>query len=429
MNCSMLVLLFFFVVVLATNCKVIEETTSIPLHSQQTSALSVSKLLIVSFDGFRYDYLNPLFAPNMYNSMTSEATTGHMFPTFATKTFPNHHSISTGLYQQSHGILHNEMFDSVLNEEFDDLSDRWWANDRARPIYIVNQMYHTRRTSCCAPWPGCHARYVAGSEQTRFFRMFNESATWTEQLEWMLAKFMHQDTNLGLLYIHQPDRAGHTAGPFGKSTLEEVRRVDTFFRHLQTRLEELGLRSRLHQLVLADHGLAEIHPDRAIVLEALLNTSCYRAHGGDPIYNVQPLPGCFESIGQALRSVAKAHGHFKVYHKTELPARYRYAHDRRVHEYVLVADEGWSMYATHEECLRNWQKRGQHGYDNLTPSMRPLFLALGPWFRPGYHHPIPFTNVDLYPLMLRLLNITPSFANDHEGDFQLVKGMLNFDAR
>lgn len=422
--------IFVLLIYLMANYKETNKTAAVVesvTFSPKTSNPIISKLLIVSFDGFRYDYVNPLFAPNLYKSMINEATTAHMFPTFATKTFPNHHSISTGLYQQSHGILHNEMFDPDLNEAFDDFSDKWWANERARPIYIVNQMYHTRRSSCCAPWPGCHARYKGGSEQTRYFRLFNESAIWSEQLEWILTKFIHQDTNLGLLYIHQPDRAGHTAGPFGKPTLDQVRRVDNFFRHLQTRLIELGLRNSLNQLVLSDHGLAEIHPNKAIVLEALLNASWYHAYGGDPIYHIQPLPGYSASVGQALRILDKVQGHFKVYHKTELPARYRYANNRRVHEYVLVANEGWSIYATYDELQRNKKKRGQHGYDNLTPSMRPLFLALGPSFRSGYHHPIPFTNVDLYPLMLRLLNIAPSFAQNHEGDFQLVKDMLNFE--
>jgi predicted AlkP superfamily pyrophosphatase or phosphodiesterase len=33
---------------------------------------------------------------------------------FPTKTFPNHHSIATGLFPESHGVLGNEVYDPIL---------------------------------------------------------------------------------------------------------------------------------------------------------------------------------------------------------------------------------------------------------------------------------------------------------------------------
>ena len=54
--------------------------------------------------------------------------------------------------------------------------------------------------------------------------------------------------------------------------------------------------------------------------------------------------------------------------------------------------------------------RGSHGYDPALPSMRATFIAHGPAFRQGVVIPA-FDNVDVYPLMTRLLDI-PARAND-----------------
>ncbi len=55
-------------------------------------------------------------------------------------------------------------------------------------------------------------------------------------------------------------------------------------------------------------------------------------------------------------------------------------------------------------------EKGAHGYDNHDPLMGALFIANGPAFRNGLVIP-PFPNVDIYPLMTKLLGITP-LAND-----------------
>lgn len=47
---------------------------------------------------------------------------------------------------------------------------------------------------------------------------------------------------------------------------------------------------------------------------------------------------------------------------------------------------------------------GDHGYDNLLPSMHPFMAAAGPGFRQGYKMGT-LQSVDLYPLMCYLLQI------------------------
>jgi len=42
----------------------------------------------------------------------------YMNPSFPSKTFPNHYTLVTGLYPESHGIVSNTFYDPVLNKTF-----------------------------------------------------------------------------------------------------------------------------------------------------------------------------------------------------------------------------------------------------------------------------------------------------------------------
>ena len=69
--------------------------------------------------------------------------------------------------------------------------------------------------------------------------------------------------------------------------------------------------------------------------------------------------------------------------------------------------EGWDMLPREAIARRTARTRGSHGYDPALPSMRALFVASGPAFRRGVTLQ-PFANVDVYPLLARLLGIRPA---------------------
>lgn len=68
-------------------------------------------LLVVSFDGFRPDYVRPDVTPHLARFRDAAARTPYMRPVFPTKTFVNHFTMATGLYAETHGVLDNAMFD------------------------------------------------------------------------------------------------------------------------------------------------------------------------------------------------------------------------------------------------------------------------------------------------------------------------------
>ena len=59
------------------------------------------KLILISFDGFRGDYLHPKLTPTMSRLAREGVQTKVMRSLYCTKTFPNHFSIATGNFSKA----------------------------------------------------------------------------------------------------------------------------------------------------------------------------------------------------------------------------------------------------------------------------------------------------------------------------------------
>src|SRR6188768_1191851 len=102
--------LFFLIVVLAI---------SNSIQAQRTSAPYV---ILVSFDGFRHDYVEKYNTPTFKAIYKNGAHAEAMMPSFPSKTFPNHYTIVTGLYPGHHGLVDNTFYDKnhdVMYEKSD----------------------------------------------------------------------------------------------------------------------------------------------------------------------------------------------------------------------------------------------------------------------------------------------------------------------
>ena len=97
--------------------------------------------------------------------------------------------------------------------------------------------------------------------------------------------------------------------------------------------------------------------------------------------------------------------------RESLPAAWHYGSNPRIPAFVCQADEGWLL-RRHSDPPLAGPVKGDHGFAPEAPSMRATFVAEGPDFRRGMELP-PFDNVDVYPLLARLLGIAP-LANDGE---------------
>lgn len=98
-------------------------------------------ILVISYDGFRYNYLDKNITPNMNNVRMSGSHAEYMRNVFITKTFPNHHSIATGAYPEVHGILANQVFDPLYNRTLNYSNELWHFNDAVVPIWVSTHLF------------------------------------------------------------------------------------------------------------------------------------------------------------------------------------------------------------------------------------------------------------------------------------------------
>src|SRR5690348_4724045 len=73
---------------------------------------NAQRVLLISLDGFRWDYLNRPGAVRLRELAARGVHAERMVPSFPSKTFPNHYTIVTGLYPEHNGVIANAMRDS-----------------------------------------------------------------------------------------------------------------------------------------------------------------------------------------------------------------------------------------------------------------------------------------------------------------------------
>src|SRR4026209_865395 len=81
-------------------------------------------VILVSFDGFRWDYPSKAPTPNLRRLMERGVHARNLIPSFPSKTFPNHYSIVTGLYPGHHGIVANNIKDPASGHRLSMSSSR-----------------------------------------------------------------------------------------------------------------------------------------------------------------------------------------------------------------------------------------------------------------------------------------------------------------
>ncbi|XP_053315883.1 bis(5'-adenosyl)-triphosphatase ENPP4 [Spea bombifrons] len=369
--------------------------------ADQSKSNATSKLLLVSFDGFRADYLTKYPLPNLRGFMEDGVLVEEVKNVFITKTLPNHYSIVTGLYAESHGIVSNVMYDSETRRVFNVSSYResfWW--EEATPIWVTNQLHGYR--SGGAMWPGSDVR-IHNSTPT-YYLDYDRDVSFAQRVDNVTGWFTRPDDpiNFAALYYEEPDRGGHRYGPDDYANMSEVMSaVDENVGYLVKKLKELKLWDTINVIITSDHGMAQCSEKRLIRLDACVGPGNYTLVEASAIGAIFPI-GDADYVYKLLKN---CHKNLKVYMKEDIPERYHYKHNSRIPPILLVADEGWFIVQN-----GSLPTLGNHGYDNSLPSMHPFLAARGPAFQKNSKINT-INSVDIYPMMCRILGL-PAEANN-----------------
>ena len=75
-------------------------------------------LVLVSFDGFRHDYLDRYETPSFDRVAARGVAAEALVPPYPSLTFPAHYTIATGLHPERHGVVGNRFYDPARGEEY-----------------------------------------------------------------------------------------------------------------------------------------------------------------------------------------------------------------------------------------------------------------------------------------------------------------------
>ncbi len=366
-------------------------------------------LIVISIDGFRWDYLERYETPVLNQLAREGVHAQRMNASFPSKTFPNHYTLVTGLRPGRHGIVANGFYDPATGEKFTmaRTETHWWSG--GEPVWITAEKQGVR--AACYFWPGSEA--AVQGRRPSLFRPFDKTLKAEQRvdglLEW-LALPPAGRPRLLTLYFDLVDDAGHAHGPVSPETAAAVRTADAAIGRLLKGLDQLGLRESANLVIVSDHGMADMGPDRVVFLDDLMDLSLVTVEAYGTYGGVRPKPGV-DAAALVATIRAKAPPQVQVYLREEMPARFHYRAGERIPPILLLTDIGWNL-----EQKAGWPVRratynkGSHGWDPAAPEMGALFVARGPAFRRGVNlaH---VENVDVYNLLCALLQITPA-AND-----------------
>ena len=369
------------------------------------------QVVLVSLDGFRWDYLQRPGAVNLRRLAQRGVHAERMIPAFPSLTFPNHYSLVTGLYPEHHGIVSNTMYDATLGTfRISDTSavrnPAWWGGE---PIWVTAEKQGLRTGAFF--WPGSEAGQ-GGVRPTRWMRFddrFPNAARVDSVLAWLTLPG-DQALSMVALYYSDTDHAGHSFGPDAPQVDSAIARVDSMIARLVDGIAARGLSGRVNVIVVSDHGMTATPPERAIFLDDYIDLNDVTIVEASALGQLIPKPGRLDAVIAALKG---RNPHLAVYQRSEVPARFHYRDNPRITPIVLVPDTGF-MLTTHARFAARRPPPGEHGFDNLMPTMGASFIAAGPAFREGLTVP-PFQNIHVYDLLCRLLRITPA-PNDGSPD-------------
>lgn len=289
-------------------------TSLVLIKCQQTDNDVNNPFLLISFDGFRWDYLtkaklagyNTSNFDRLIQSGVSLQKPG-LINSFITVTYPNHYSLVTGMYEQNHGIVGNKMFDLTTGDIFageviaeDNKKEFWFSNGTfaynndsryigPQPIWNRNQMFsmdNYKRKSGVMFWPG--SEVAIDGHRPFLFKEYNASLPNKTRIDTVIGWFMDTDNpiNLGLLYFEEPDEKGHVLGSDDPQMMELIEALDGIIGYLIEELERVDLFEKINIIITADHGMTNIR--HIIEVDEHIDPGLYKYYGESPVWHILP---------------------------------------------------------------------------------------------------------------------------------------------
>jgi predicted AlkP superfamily pyrophosphatase or phosphodiesterase len=409
----------------AAICAAQSTSTVIEVPNPPNAAAQQAKhyVVLVSLDGFRYDYATKYGAKNLLAMAAQGASAPDgMIPSYPSVTFPNHYSIVTGLYPDHHGIVANSFFDSARKENYSYMNPKttgdgsWYSGT---PLWVLAEQQGMRAATFF--WPTSDAQ-IQGKRPTYYAAPYDDNFSDEKRVEQVLVWLKlppEKRPHFIALYCSDTDHAGHMYGPEAPETAEAARHVDDMMGKLSVGIAATGLPVDL--IVLADHGMETLQGGW-VNLDKWADLSQFET-SGTLLY-----PKSEADAVKAYQSLLGASNTFKVYRRAQVPAYLHFNSNSREGDPVIVPTGPYPIVARdpNSKGEAKMPPRGGHGYDpRQMSSMKAIFFAAGPDIRPGATVES-FENVDVYPFIARILGLQ---TGPIDGNIRLLQGILKTNSK
>ncbi|MFP6834867.1 MAG: alkaline phosphatase family protein [Pseudomonadales bacterium] len=378
-----------------------------------SSSDSASTVILLSWDGMRYDYADRGNFPGLMRMQNEGVRAGRLTPVYPSSTFPAHVSLATGTYPDRHGIVDNHFFDRTRTRNdgsYRMSSDADWI--QAEPLWIAAQRQGVATATYFwvgseTDWHGQRTRYrIAPFDGQR-----PESAKVDQILAWLRLPESERP-RLIMSYWAGADDTGHRFGPNSDRIIEQVASQDAQLQRLLAGIEAQWQTTTL--VIVSDHGMAETN-DYIDLRGVLANAGiAARVSGGEAVAQIvieEPDDNA-QGIARAGAVLAAIAG-VEVHAGSELPQWMRLAHPTRTGDWVVTTEPPHTLFRpggfegglAAVMSAMGWNFGG-HGYHPDRVDMGGIFFALGRGVRNDVSLPV-VRQVDVAATVALLLGIDP----------------------
>lgn len=383
------------------------DTTQVVISNRYNSIEAQSKpyVIMISADGFRYDYAKKYNAENLLQFSNNGVRAKAMIPSYPSITFPNHWSLITGLYPFHHGLIDNFFYDYKRKESYamskkENAEDGSWYG--GIPLWALAEKQGM--VSASLQWVGSASD--AGGKRPTYYYPYHEKFLPSEKvnkvINWLKLP-ENQRPHFISLYFPEVDGAGHHLGPEAKETEKAVHLIDEAIGNLVQKVNQLGLKN-VNFIFVSDHGMIKVDGENPLEIPAML----FDKNRFD-FYNSQTLLRVYVKNTDEVKNVYKElklnkTDDYEVYMGKKLPKylHFRTKDDRynRIGQILLIPKAPKIFLEKGEKT-----SVGKHGYNpKLVPEMKSTFFAWGNNFKQNLEIN-EFNNVNIYPIVAEILDL------------------------
>jgi predicted AlkP superfamily pyrophosphatase or phosphodiesterase len=391
--------------------------------SNSESALKKPYVILISLDGFRWDYVDKYRPPNLIKFISKGVKAQSLIPSYPSKTFPNHYTIATGMYPDKHGIIGN-IFYSYEKEATYNIRNREMAEDgsfyRGSPIWI--EANKASMVTASYFFVGTEAN-IQGMTPTYYYKydgsVKNETLV-AQAVKWLKMPAKKRP-HLVTMYFSDMDDVGHDFSPSNDEELKnKLLALDKNLGDLFKGIAATGMPVNI--IIVSDHGMANQSIENLIPVDDIQNDSLFSTINNGSIVNIHPKDHI--DTNDLFEDLKRKEHHFKVYKTEDTPGFENIPTNKDWGPLQLVPDLGY-YFSTKKSIAARIEKNittiGVHGFDTKYKDMHGIFYAKGPAFKNNYEIPA-VKNIHIYPLMCRLLGL--EIPEGIDGDLDQIKSVL-----